>query len=128
MRDFEADRRICSHATKGNWKHVFGGNLIYAEYEYWQKPIANLTDINHNGSDGTFIAAAHDGWPKALDRIAEVEHQLQSASENIMLQFGCPADCYEHFNCYSDDCNDSIKQGAICWRKCWQGKRKKDGE
>ncbi len=81
MRDFEQDRRICEAATKGPWhayygfknKHVLGG----PDYI----PVASGKDLKDE--DATFIAAAREGWPAALDRIVELENRLKMQDDAL---------------------------------------------
>lgn len=51
----------------------------------------------------------------------ELNHQLQIAAENICIQYGCPLEVYEGYDCQKD-CSMNIMDGAACWRKYWSKK------
>ena len=88
MRDFEADRKLCDAATKGEWKAK--GN--HCGYEVVSKNLS-ISGVDRetgrvqllNQQDAEFIAAARDGWPDALDYIAELETACQKYSLAIRI-------------------------------------------
>ena len=51
----------------------------------------------------------------------ELNHQLQIAAENICLQYGCPLEVYDGYDCQKE-CSMNIVEGADCWRKYWAQK------
>jgi len=69
-RNWTADRAICDAASAGEW--LYNGNEIVAESNV-RRGIAGAL----NDADNEFIAAARTGWPAALDRIAELEAELE---------------------------------------------------
>lgn len=78
MRDFEADRKLCDAATKGPWRVGNCENVIQTNHitrDVWQIPKTQ--------KDLEFIAASRDGWPKALDRIVELENELLQKTQQV---------------------------------------------
>ena len=68
-RDFEADRKLCEAATKGNYVvsrrclDALKVEIIVADYQdkaEWTSPTEH---------DAKFIYSAREGWPAALDEI-----------------------------------------------------------
>ncbi len=85
-RDFAADRKLCEAATPGPWKIdgdvptvVCGKDVMFSA---------------DDKDDAKFIAAAREGWPAALDRIAELE--AQNAVLRQVLWFYANREIYTH--------------------------------
>ena len=88
MRDFEKDRKICEVASKGPWRAVERGNSVTSfavvTVAYEGMPQKNICSaISPKTEDATFIAAARDGWPAALERITELENLLKMQDDAL---------------------------------------------
>ena len=83
MRDFESDRKLCDAATKGPWKAVGIGYRLkgFPQVEL-NTPEQHYFNVNFE-RDAEFIAAARDGWPDAIDRIAELENELLQKTQQV---------------------------------------------
>ena len=120
MRDFEQDRKICEAATPGEWRIGKYGQCVIADSEYGthtDKGAAeyyggNLVCESTYPQNATFIAAAREGWPAALDRIAELERQLQAAANMEACEGRCP----DVSTCPTDV--DCVECWVRYWRKC----------
>lgn len=144
MRDFEADRRICDAATPGKWGACIGsgfcvctginsivdGKLIFIADTLPDYAVKGevKAEKDHRGNLN-FIIAARDGWPKALDRIAELEKMLKFAAREA-AKGCCPydvagADAVKEF--CNDNCEVDDDKPPRCWIEYW-GKLRKDGK
>lgn len=83
MRDFASDKRLCDAASicthEGPWRAEQLDNIWFVEVG----PANDKIDCFDLFEDPTkevceFIAAAREGWPAALARIAELEAALRS--------------------------------------------------
>ena len=108
MRDFEQDRRICEAATKGPWDAYYGCCNGGPHYNI----IAAGRELRRE--DATFIAAAREGWPAALDEIQNLKLQLLSAGVSAASQPHCPdgKDC--------DGYSTSEQSCTACWLEYWR--------
>jgi hypothetical protein len=74
QRDFKADRAICDAATPGPWvdtstSEEVGPIRSISEEDHAYSIICQDLEGDDREADRTFIAAAREGWPAALDEI-----------------------------------------------------------
>lgn len=98
-------REIIDAATPGPWKHDWGNADVEVSYPNRKEIVTRGEDDNYN-ANLEFIAAAREGWPKALDeieRFQNLETQFYLKHEAIKLEinllhkeFGQKQDCWHY--------------------------------
>ena len=87
----------------------------------FEKDRATIEDIKDGYiADTIFCKHALRRWPAALDRIAELERQLQAAALSMNYSAVCPwhelsMGCEQEPNC-----NKNTSVAVDCWREYWR--------